>query len=379
MELTDVPVRVVISEYIDVAHAFFEGDEPRVVNGVLDQLARKAAARRAAGTAMSAAGLPWPSDRTARRRDLTGEDAIIALLAPLTEGFPGAFGLKDDCALLTPAPGTELVLKTDPIAEGVHFLADDAPQDIAWKALAVNVSDLAAKGAAPLGYLMALSFPAAPALDWMTRFADGLRRRRQHFGCHLMGGDTDRRPGPLTISITVIGSVPEGSMVRRATARAGDAVFVSGTHRRCGARPGAAPGPRPRRSLGPVGRRGRATCAAATARPEPRLALAEALRAIRLAPPWTSPTGWPRTCDRLCGPAGVAGVLFAGPAAVRSRRQGARRRDPGLDQLHRRGGTTTRCWRRCPRTRAPPSRPRPLRRRIPVTPHRHYICRDRRP
>ena len=93
------------------------------------------------------------------RRPLQGEEAIIALLAPLTRGHAGAFDLKDDCALLTPEPGTELVLKTDPVAEGVHFLSGDAPQDIAWKALAVNVSDLAAKGAAPLGYLMALSFP----------------------------------------------------------------------------------------------------------------------------------------------------------------------------------------------------------------------------
>ena len=168
------------------------------------------------------------ADQRARDENLRGEEAIIALLAPLTEGLPGAFGLKDDCALLTPAPGTELVLKTDPIAEGVHFLPGDAPQDIAWKALAVNVSDLAAKGAAPLGYLMALSFPQAPD-GWMPRFADGLQGAQAHFGCHLMGGDTDRRPGPLTISITIIGSVPRGSMVRRTTARAGDAVFVSGT------------------------------------------------------------------------------------------------------------------------------------------------------
>ena len=105
------------------------------------------------------------ADHRARDELLSGEEAIIALLAPLTEGHAGAFGLKDDCALLTPEPGTELVLKTDPVAEGVHFLPGDAPQDIAWKALAVNVSDLAAKGAAPLGYLMALSFPTPPTRD----------------------------------------------------------------------------------------------------------------------------------------------------------------------------------------------------------------------
>ena len=113
------------------------------------------------------------NDKTESR--VTGEEAIIqGFLAPLARGFPGAFGLKDDCALLTPEPGTELVLKTDPVAEGVHFMPDDAPGDVAWKALAVNVSDLAAKGATPIGYLMALSFPAAPATAWLAAFAAGL-------------------------------------------------------------------------------------------------------------------------------------------------------------------------------------------------------------
>jgi len=161
--------------------------------------------------------------------NLRGEEAIVALLAPLTEGDPGAFGLQDDCALLAPESGTELVLKTDPIAEGVHFLPGTAPEDIAWKALAVNVSDLAAKGATPVGYLMALSFPNAPSRRWFTAFAAGLKEAQSRFGCRLLGGDTDRRPGPLTVSITAIGSVPKGRMVRRATARPGDTLFVSGT------------------------------------------------------------------------------------------------------------------------------------------------------
>ncbi len=160
---------------------------------------------------------------------LHGEEAIVALLAPLTEGDPGAFGLKDDCALLTLEPGTELVLKTDPVAEGVHFVPGDPPADIAWKALAVNVSDLAAKGATPVGYLMALSFPEAPSRGWLTAFIAGLKAAQARFGCRLLGGDTDRRPGPLTVSITAIGSVPRGQMVRRTTAKAGDVLFVSGT------------------------------------------------------------------------------------------------------------------------------------------------------
>jgi thiamine-monophosphate kinase len=158
-----------------------------------------------------------------------GEADIIAMLAPLAEGVPGAFGLMDDCALITPEAGSELVLKTDPVAEGVHFLADDPPEDIAWKALAVNVSDLAAKAARPIGYLMALALPEAPSTDWMTRFAAGLRQAQQRFGCALIGGDTDRRPGPLTVSITIVGAVARGRMVRRGTARPGDKMFVSGT------------------------------------------------------------------------------------------------------------------------------------------------------
>jgi thiamine-monophosphate kinase len=160
---------------------------------------------------------------------LHGEEAIIRYLAPLARCAPGAFGLEDDCALIAPKPGTELVLKTDPVAEGVHFLADDAPEDIAWKALAVNVSDLAAKAARPLGYLMALSFPDAPTADWLARFAAGLQAAQDSFACHLLGGDTDRRPGPLTITISIIGEVEVGRMVRRGTARSGETLFVSGS------------------------------------------------------------------------------------------------------------------------------------------------------
>ena len=146
------------------------------------------------------------------------ESLIQEFLAPLAAGFPGAFGLKDDCAAFTPTPGHDLVVKTDPVAAGVHFFPDDAPEDIAWKALAVNVSDLAAKGAVPRVYLMALSFPEAPTRDWMGRFSRGLSAAQNTFGMHLIGGDTDRRPGPLTVSISVLGEVPAGTMLRRGTA-----------------------------------------------------------------------------------------------------------------------------------------------------------------
>jgi len=249
------------------------------------------------------ASKPKPDD------PVSGEEAIIALLAPLTRGHAGALGLKDDCALLTPEPGTELVLKTDPVAEGVHFLPGDAPQDIAWKALAVNVSDLAAKGAAPLGYLMALSFPTSPTVGWMTGFVEGLRAAQTRFGCHLLGGDTDRRPGPLTVSITIIGSVPRGRMVPRTSAQAGDALFVSGTIGDAGL------GLELAKNAGLQAAWGLSDAAADTLRqryrrPEPRLALAAALRQYASAAMDVS-DGLIKDFERMMRASDVAGHLVA--------------------------------------------------------------------
>jgi thiamine-monophosphate kinase len=264
------------------------------------------------------------TDDRQRHGTLRGEEAIIALLAPLAEGFSGAFGLKDDCALIAPEPGTELVLKTDPVAEGVHFLPGDAPQDIAWKALAVNVSDLAAKGATPLCYLLALSFPDAPTRERMSRFVDGLRAAQERFGCHLIGGDTDRRPGPLTMSVTMIGSVPQGQIVRRATAHAGDTLFVSGTIG------DASLGLALLRDPGQAGTWGvsaeeESHLVARYRRPEPRLALAQALRQYASAAMDVS-DGLIKDLDRLLRASGVAGRLDAGdvPLSQAARRIVAR-------------------------------------------------------
>jgi thiamine-monophosphate kinase len=255
----------------------------------------------------------------AKDEPLHGEEAIIALLAPLAEGEPGALGLKDDCALLTPPPGTELVLKTDPVAEGVHVLPGTAPQDLAWKALAVNVSDLAAKAATPLGYLMALSFPEAPTAGWMTAFVDGLRAAQDRFGCRLLGGDTDRRAGPLTVSITVVGSVPRGRMVRRTTARPGDVLYVSGTVGDAGlglelARDGEL------RTAWNLSQADAAGLVQRYLRPEPRLGLAAALRRYASAAMDAS-DGLAKDLERMLRASGVAGRLVAtdvplsGPAA----------------------------------------------------------------
>ncbi len=161
--------------------------------------------------------------------EMSGEDRLIARFFQPIATHPGALGLSDDAAFIKPPPGCDLVLKTDAIIGGVHFFADDAACDVARKALRVNLSDLAAKGAAPLGFLLSLALPKEIGDDWLTGFAKGLSGDAVLFGCPLFGGDTDRTPGPVTVSIAMFGSVPEGTMVRRAGAKAGDRVFVSGT------------------------------------------------------------------------------------------------------------------------------------------------------
>ncbi len=161
---------------------------------------------------------------------LNSEAELIGVyLAPLAAGLAGSFQLQDDCARIEPVPGFDFVVTTDAVAEGTHYFPDDAPAGIAWKALAVNASDLAAKGARPHSYQMALSFPEAPSHAYMSAFASGLAAAQETFGMLLSGGDTDRRPGPCSITITALGLVPAGRMVTRMGARAGDRLFVSGT------------------------------------------------------------------------------------------------------------------------------------------------------
>src|SRR5690348_11581487 len=123
---------------------------------------------------------------------------IEQLFAPLAAGAEGAYQLKDDAATLDVPPGQELVLTTDALVETVHFLSDDPPDLIARKALRVNLSDLAAKGAVPAGYLLALSLPDRTDNGWLRRFVDGLAEDQRHFGIALFGGDTTATPGPLT-------------------------------------------------------------------------------------------------------------------------------------------------------------------------------------
>lgn len=156
------------------------------------------------------------------------DDLIARWFRPLATD-PGAFRLGDDCASLTPPDGMDLVLKTDAVASGIHFFADDPWDAVARKALRVNLSDLAAKGARPLGYLLSIALPSDWRADQLEAFARGLGADQATFGVALWGGDTIRSPAGLVVSITVIGAVPRGAMVRRGAAAVGDVVFVSGT------------------------------------------------------------------------------------------------------------------------------------------------------
>jgi thiamine-monophosphate kinase len=156
-------------------------------------------------------------------------DWIEQDLMPLAEGAPEALGLKDDAAVIPGRPGFDLVISKDAIVAGVHFLPNDPPDLVARKLLRVNLSDLAAKGAEPYGYFLAVAWPTGTSRETRRRFAEGLKLDQDAFGIRLMGGDTVSTPGPLTASATVLGWVPAGLMIPRDAARAGDVVLVSGT------------------------------------------------------------------------------------------------------------------------------------------------------
>lgn len=208
----------------------------------------------------------------------SGEDRLIErFFRPLARD-PAALGLVDDAAVITPPAGADLVLTTDGVIEGVHFFPDDPADAVARKALRANLSDLAAKGAEPLGFLLSLALPGKADEKWLALFAKGLGADAEAYRCPLLGGDTDHTPGLLSVSISAFGQLPHGTMVKRSGARAGDRLVVTGTV-------GDA-------ALGLVLRRepARATRAGLSPQesahlqgryllPEPRVALASALRA----------------------------------------------------------------------------------------------------
>jgi thiamine-monophosphate kinase len=161
---------------------------------------------------------------------LPGEFELIArYFAPLARDFPGAYGLRDDAAVISPAPGSELVAKSDAIVAGIDFPPDEAADLVARKALRVNLSDLAAKGAVPRAYMVDLMLPDTVDEAWIAAFAAGLRQDQTQYGVHLIGGDMSSTPGPAAIAVMAFGEMPVGRIIRRGGACAGDAVFVTGT------------------------------------------------------------------------------------------------------------------------------------------------------
>jgi thiamine-monophosphate kinase len=154
-------------------------------------------------------------------------ERIARFFAPLAA--PGALGLRDDVALIDGPNDQQYVLTADAIVEGVHFLGDDPPAQVAQKLLRVNLSDLAAKGAVPIGYLLVTALPRARDEAWLEAFAAGLASDQARFGIELLGGDSTATDGPATLAVTALGRVAAGQAVLRGGARPGDLVYVSGT------------------------------------------------------------------------------------------------------------------------------------------------------
>lgn len=205
---------------------------------------------------------------------------IADLFAPLAASAPGALGLKDDAALLTPPPGHHAVVTVDAIVSGVHYLPDDPPDLIARKLVRVNLSDLAAMGAQPAGLFLACAFPRDCSDAWVEAFAAGLADDVAAFGCPVLGGDTVATPGPATFSLTAIGWVPSGQALLRSGARPGDLIAVTGSIGDGAAGLWAAQGRLAEQGCPPE------ACAALTDRyhlPQPRLEAGVALRGIATA------------------------------------------------------------------------------------------------
>ena len=263
-------------------------------------------------------------------------DIIQRFFAPLAANAPGAFGLRDDAACLTPPQGHDVIVSVDAVAAGVHFFADDTPADIGWKALAVNASDLIAKGADPYAYVMAVSFPKRPSDAWLAALASGLAEAQRAFGMTLVGGDTDARPGPITITITALGFVPTGRMVQRTTARVGDIIFVSGTlgDSALGLRARLQPGVPWVARLSPQ-------CASCLAerylRPAPPLALVGAVREHAQAAMDIS-DGLIKDLGRMCDASGVGAQLDMGRLPLSAAVSSALVQDSTLSDVIRSGG-----------------------------------------
>ena len=153
---------------------------------------------------------------------------ISEIFAPLAAGYPGSLSLRDDGAILTMQKGREVVVTSDTLVEGVHFLPEDPPNSVGIKTLAVNLSDLAAMGAEPHAYTLSAAWSSRISTSWIENFAAALKNLQERYHIHLIGGDTVATPGPLTLTITAFGLVHIGKSIQRKTANIGDNVYVTG-------------------------------------------------------------------------------------------------------------------------------------------------------
>jgi thiamine-monophosphate kinase len=158
-----------------------------------------------------------------------GEFEIIkTYFSPLSRSEKGAFNLTDDAAVIEIPDGFSMVVTTDTLVEGVHFLSEDLPENIAAKLLRVSLSDLAAMGSIPAYYNLSIATKSGTSSDWFKAFAEGLLADQMQFGITLIGGDTVATSGPLTLSLTAMGFVKKGNAISRGGAKSGDDIWVSG-------------------------------------------------------------------------------------------------------------------------------------------------------
>ena len=252
----------------------------------------------------------------ARARPASGEDSLIARYFRPIATDPGAFRLDDDAAALN-ADGCDIVVTTDAIVEGVHFLPDDPPDTVARKALRVNLSDLAAKGATPAGFVLTLALRGADE-RWLQPFAAALGEDARQFGCPLLGGDTVSTPGPLMISVTAFGRVPAGKMVHRSGARPGERVMVTGTIGDAALGLAVLKGGKMHAATDIAGRD---TLVGRYRVPQPRVALAEAVREHASAAMDVS-DGLAGDLAKLCGVSDVSATIDLGSIPLSDAAQG---------------------------------------------------------
>ncbi|MFN8984437.1 MAG: thiamine-phosphate kinase [Alphaproteobacteria bacterium] len=241
----------------------------------------------------------------------------------------GALDLSDDAALLTPPAGQQLVLAADALVAGVHFLPDDPPGMIARKLLRVNLSDLAAMGAAPLGYLMTTAFTRGTPDAWIAEFVAGLADDQQRFGIAVLGGDTVATPGPACFSLTSIGVVPPGQALHRRGACIGDEIWVSGSIGDAALGLRVLQGKLLGDAEGHLAQRYRL--------PEPRLALGQALRGVARAAMDVS-DGLVQDLGHLCRAAGCGAEISAAAVPLSAAASAALAGDAALLPLILTGG-----------------------------------------